>query len=167
MVSIPCMRDSKRDTDIKNRLLDSLGEGKGGMVCENSIGICILPYVKQITSPSSMHETGHSKPMLWNNPSPGCSLEGMMLKLKLQYFGHLMRRVLVQMFKLELEKLEEQRSNCHHPLDHRKSTDGETELISLMPSALSFFFPPLWLFWVFVAVHGLSLVVTSWVYSSM
>ena len=26
------------------------------------------------------------------NP-PGCSLEGLMLKLKLQYFGHLMRRV--------------------------------------------------------------------------
>ena len=25
--------------------------------------------------------------------SPGCSLEGMMLKIKLQYFGHLMRRV--------------------------------------------------------------------------
>ena len=24
--------------------------------------------------------------------SPGCSLEGLMLKLKLQYFGHLMRR---------------------------------------------------------------------------
>ena len=27
------------------------------------------------------------------NIGPGCSLEGMMLKLKLQYFGHLMRRV--------------------------------------------------------------------------
>ena len=27
------------------------------------------------------------------NISPGCSLEGMMLKLKLQYFGHLMRKV--------------------------------------------------------------------------
>ena len=26
-------------------------------------------------------------------PSPGCSLEGLMLKLKLQYFGHLMRSV--------------------------------------------------------------------------
>ena len=26
--------------------------------------------------------------------SPGCSLEGLMLKVKLQYFGHLMRRVL-------------------------------------------------------------------------
>ena len=25
--------------------------------------------------------------------SPGCSLEGLMLKLKLQYFGHIMRRV--------------------------------------------------------------------------
>ena len=25
--------------------------------------------------------------------SPGCSLEGMMLKLRLQYFGHVMRRV--------------------------------------------------------------------------
>ena len=28
-----------------------------------------------------------------NQSSPGCSLEGLMLKLKLQYFGHLMRRV--------------------------------------------------------------------------
>ena len=27
--------------------------------------------------------------------SAGCSLEGLMLKLKLQYFGHLMRRVLI------------------------------------------------------------------------
>ena len=26
------MRDSKRDTDVKNRLLDSVGEGKGGMI---------------------------------------------------------------------------------------------------------------------------------------
>ena len=29
----------------------------------------------------------------WRRSSPGISLEGMMLKLKLQYFGHLMRRV--------------------------------------------------------------------------
>ena len=29
---------------------------------------------------------------LLNEISPGCSLEGLMLKLKLQYFGHLMRR---------------------------------------------------------------------------
>ena len=34
-----------------------------------------------------------SKQSILKNISPGCSLEGMMLKLKLQYFGHLMRRV--------------------------------------------------------------------------
>ena len=40
------MRDSKTDTDVKNRLLDSGGEGEGEMIWENSIEICILPYVK-------------------------------------------------------------------------------------------------------------------------
>ena len=62
------MQDSKRNTDVKNRLLDSVGEGKGGMIGQNSIETCILPYVKQMTSPSSIHETGHSKPVHWDNP---------------------------------------------------------------------------------------------------
>ena len=31
------MLDSKRETYVKNRLLDSVGEGKGGMIWENSI----------------------------------------------------------------------------------------------------------------------------------
>ena len=62
------MQDSKRDKDIKNRLLDSVGEGEGGMIWENSIETCILPYVKQMISASSMHEAGHSKPVLWDNP---------------------------------------------------------------------------------------------------
>ena len=42
----PCMWDSKKDTDVKNRLLDSVGEGEGGMIWENGIEICILSYVK-------------------------------------------------------------------------------------------------------------------------
>ena len=42
----PHMQDSKRDTHIKNRLLDSVGEGKGGMIWENSIETCLLTYVK-------------------------------------------------------------------------------------------------------------------------
>ena len=42
----PYMQDSKRDTDVKNRLLDSVGEGKSGMIWENSIETCVLPYVK-------------------------------------------------------------------------------------------------------------------------
>ena len=40
------MWDSKRDTDINNRFLDSVGEGEGGMILENSTETCILPYVK-------------------------------------------------------------------------------------------------------------------------
>ena len=40
------MRDSKRDTDVKNRLLDSVGEAEGGMIWENSIETYILSYVK-------------------------------------------------------------------------------------------------------------------------
>ena len=34
-----------------------------------------------------------SNPFILKEISPGCSLEGLMLKLKLQYFGHFMRRV--------------------------------------------------------------------------
>jgi len=62
------MQYSKRDTDVKNRLLDSVGEGKGGMIWENSIETCILPYVKWMTSPSLMHVAGHTKLVHWDNP---------------------------------------------------------------------------------------------------
>ena len=61
------MRDSKRDTDVKNRLLDSVEEGEGGMIWENSIETCILPYVKQMASANSLYEVGHPKLVLWDN----------------------------------------------------------------------------------------------------
>ena len=51
------MQNRKRDTDVQNRLLDSVGEGEGGMFQENSIETCILSRVKQITNPGWMHET--------------------------------------------------------------------------------------------------------------
>ena len=51
------MQNRKRDTDVQNRLLDSVGEGEGGMFRENSIKTCIFSRVKQITSPGWMHET--------------------------------------------------------------------------------------------------------------
>ena len=41
-----------------------------------------VPWTARISNQSILKET-----------SPGCSWEGLMLKLKLQYFGHLMRRV--------------------------------------------------------------------------
>ena len=50
-------RKKKEDTDLQNSLLDSVGEGEGGMFQENSIETCILSRVKQITSPGWMHET--------------------------------------------------------------------------------------------------------------
>ena len=51
------MQYRKRDTDVQNRLLDSVGEGECGMFRENNIETCILFRVKQITSPGWMHET--------------------------------------------------------------------------------------------------------------
>ena len=51
------MQNRKRDTDVQNRLWDSVGEGEDGMFRENSIKICILSRVKQITSSGWMHET--------------------------------------------------------------------------------------------------------------
>ena len=61
------MRDSKKDTDIKNSFR-TLGEGEGGMIWEKSTETCILPCVKQMASPSLMHETDYSKLVQWDNP---------------------------------------------------------------------------------------------------
>ena len=69
------MWDSRRDTDVKNRLLDSVEEGEGGMIWENSIETCILSYVKQITSPGLMHETGCSGLVNWDDPE-GWDVDG-------------------------------------------------------------------------------------------
>ena len=40
------MQDSERDTDVQISLLDSVGEGEGGMIGENNIETCILSYEK-------------------------------------------------------------------------------------------------------------------------
>ena len=62
------MQGSKGDMDIKNRLLESVGEGKGGMIWENGIETCIISYVKRIVSPGSMHDTGCSGLVHWDDP---------------------------------------------------------------------------------------------------
>ena len=62
------MQNRKRDTDVPNILLDSVGEGEGGMFRENSIKTCILSRVKQITSPGLMHQTGCSGLVPWDDP---------------------------------------------------------------------------------------------------
>ena len=54
--------------------------------------------------------------------SPGCSLEGLMLKLKVQYFGHLMRRVdslekTLMLGQEEKGNIEDEMAGWHHRLD--------------------------------------------------
>ena len=61
------MQDSKRNTDVLNSLW-TLGEGKGRMIWENGIETCKLSYVKQITSPGWMHDTGCSGVVHWYDP---------------------------------------------------------------------------------------------------
>ena len=48
--------------------MDSVGEGKGGMILENSIETCVLSCMKQITSPGSMDETGCAGLVYWDDP---------------------------------------------------------------------------------------------------
>ena len=40
------VQGSKQDSDIKNRLLESVGEREGGMIWESGVETCILPYVE-------------------------------------------------------------------------------------------------------------------------
>ena len=48
--------------------MDSVGEGEGGMIWENGIKTCIISYVKRIASPGSMHDTGCSGLVHWDDP---------------------------------------------------------------------------------------------------
>ena len=62
------MQDSKRDTDVQNSLLDSVGEGEGGMIWENGNETCVLSYVKRIASPGLMQDTGSLGLVHWDDP---------------------------------------------------------------------------------------------------
>ena len=62
------MRDSKRDTDEENSLLDSVGEGEGVMIWENGIETCILLCKKRITSLCSIQDTECLQLVPWDDP---------------------------------------------------------------------------------------------------
>ena len=65
--------------------------------------------------------------------SPGCSLEGMMLKLKLQYFGHLMQRADSFEKTLMLGKIEGRRRRGRQ---RRRWLDGNTDAMHMSLSEL-------------------------------
>ena len=48
--------------------MDSVGEKEGGMIWENGIETCIVLYMKPITSPGSMHDTGYLGLVCWDDP---------------------------------------------------------------------------------------------------
>ena len=60
--------------------------------------------------------------------SPGCSLEGLMLKLKLQYFGHLMRRADLLEKTLMLGKIKARRRRGHQRM---RWLDGITDSMDM------------------------------------
>ena len=65
--------------------------------------------------------------------SPGCSLEGLTLKLKLQYFGHLMRRIDSLEKILVLGKVEGRRRRGRQRI---RWSDGITDLMDISLSEL-------------------------------
>ena len=65
--------------------------------------------------------------------SPGCSLEGLMLKLKLQYFGHLMQRTDSLEKTLMLEKIEGRRRRGRQRM---RWLDGITDSVVMSLSKL-------------------------------
>ena len=52
----------------RHSLLDSVGEGEGGMIWENGIETCIISYMKRITKPGLTHDTGSLGLVHWDNP---------------------------------------------------------------------------------------------------
>ena len=52
-----------------------MGEGEGGMICENGIETCIISYMKRVASPGSMHDTGCLGLVHWDDPE-GWYVEG-------------------------------------------------------------------------------------------
>ena len=53
---------------IKTSLLDSVGEGEGGMIWENGIETYIISYRKRVASPGLMHDTRCLGLVHWDDP---------------------------------------------------------------------------------------------------
>ena len=48
-----------------------MGEGEGGMIWESGIETCVISYMKRVTSPGSMHDTGCLGLVHWDDLEGG------------------------------------------------------------------------------------------------
>ena len=69
------MYETAKETLMYRSLMDSVGEGEGGMIWENGIEICIISYVKRVASPGSMHDTGCLGLVHWDDQRDGMGRE--------------------------------------------------------------------------------------------
>ena len=83
------MQDRKKDTDVYNGLLDSEGEGEGGMIWENGILTCTLSCKNRITSLCLTQDTaclglvhGDDPERLWGGRWERGSCLGMHVRIK-------------------------------------------------------------------------------------
>ena len=60
-------RQQKRHRCIEQSF-ELCGRGEGGMIWENGIETCIISYMRGITSPGSMHDTGCLGLVHWDDP---------------------------------------------------------------------------------------------------
>ena len=63
------MYETAQETLIS--LMDSVGEGEGGEIWENSIETFIISCMKRVASPGSMHDTGCLRLVQWDDPEGG------------------------------------------------------------------------------------------------
>ena len=71
MVMMILYGNQQKKHGCKEQIFGLCGRRREWGDMKDSIETCILPYVKQMTSASSMHEAGNSKPVLWDNPEWG------------------------------------------------------------------------------------------------
>ena len=69
------MYETAIETLMYRTVLWTLWEREWGMIWENGIETCITSYVKRITSPGSMHDTGCSGLVHWDDPGDGMRRE--------------------------------------------------------------------------------------------
>ena len=106
--------------------------GTSGQV-ESMVSALALEEARLLRVPWTARRSNHS---ILKEISPWCSLEGLMLKLKLQYFGHLMSRADSFEKTQMLGKIEGGRRRGGQRM---RWLDGSTDAVDMLPLLLSHF----------------------------